>query len=462
MASAAAWALAAACLVAGIIHQNTATAPIGEGELFVDNARLAAEIITAGNEADVAVRVARNTLEVEAVSLIDSSGMIVTSTSSTLEGRPIASPVLEFGLISGRFAALADSVTRAIEIDGIPVWSEGSILYQVLQPLEDGSALLLHYDVSELLARRTQPGEIQPLTLQLIALGGVFGLLGAAVFVGHTRAVKRHRDLTIQTDILRAHSVELEDANARLADARARAEEALALAEEKMRIRSEFVLMINHELRTPLTSVVTGARLLESPSIGSEERRELVRSMVSQAERLDEIIDQILAVARIENRGLAYDLVETPLVDVCEAVGVDNAVEGDPYTVAVRTDVPTLGLIIGSLCDNALTHGARTVTAGCSVSPVIEPMFELGSLPRRSVYFTVSDDGPGIDPDFLPRAFEKFEKNSFSSGTGIGLYMVRLMVEALGGSVGVTTASTGTTFQIALPATSLDRTMEEV
>jgi two-component system OmpR family sensor kinase len=89
-------------------------------------------------------------------------------------------------------------------------------------------------------------------------------------------------------------------------------------------------------------------------------------------------------------------------------------------------------------------------------------MLEIGDRPRQAAYFTVSDDGPGIDPDFLPRAFEKFEKNSFSSGTGLGLYMVQLMVAALGGSVAVETSPAGTIFQIAVPARIGDRVMEAV
>jgi signal transduction histidine kinase len=89
-------------------------------------------------------------------------------------------------------------------------------------------------------------------------------------------------------------------------------------------------------------------------------------------------------------------------------------------------------------------------------------MVELGTPPETAVFFTVADDGPGIDPEFLPRAFEKFEKNSFNSGTGLGLYLVRLMVEALSGAIGVRTTPQGTTFQIALPALVRESVMEGV
>jgi signal transduction histidine kinase len=63
----------------------------------------------------------------------------------------------------------------------------------------------------------------------------------------------------------------------------------------------------------------------------------------------------------------------------------------------------------------------------------------------------VEDDGPGIDHPFLPRAFEKFEKSSFSAGTGLGLYVARLMVEAIEGAILVTTGPNGTTMTVAVP-----------
>jgi signal transduction histidine kinase len=66
----------------------------------------------------------------------------------------------------------------------------------------------------------------------------------------------------------------------------------------------------------------------------------------------------------------------------------------------------------------------------------------------------IEDDGPGIDISFLPRAFEKFEKDSRSSGTGLGLYVARKMAEALDASILVSTSAAGTTFAVAVPVTA--------
>jgi signal transduction histidine kinase len=179
--------------------------------------------------------------------------------------------------------------------------------------------------------------------------------------------------------------------------------------------------------------------------------------MVADGSRLQEIIDQILAVARIENRGLSYELTELRLSDLYEALASAHpraALNGHVDTdneVWVRTDAGAVGLVVTSLVDNAFTHGAKAVSVGCATRPQVDPQLEVGDRPEGAVFITVTDDGPGIDREFLPRIFEKFEKSSFSSGTGLGLYMARMIVEALDGSLSVETSAAGTTFQISLP-----------
>ena len=451
-------------LLVAVVHQRSATRPIGEWEVFLHDAETAAVIVQRAENQEDGVRHARNALGIEAVSIVDTSGIVTSSTSGTLADRPVSNHLLASGVSNGRFTGLAEATTDPIEIDGVVEWPVGTVLYQVLDPIDDERGfVMLHYDVSELLERRAQPGAIDALTTQLLALGGVFMVLGALVFIGHSRATRRHREMASESELLRKHSLELERANVELAAARRKAEQALALAEEKMRIRSEFVLMINHELRTPLTSVVTGAELMRDGDLGPNERQELIDSMVTHGKRLGEIIDQILAVARIENLGLTYELESVHLETVCDAIDSDFALVGpESVNVAVRTDVRTLAMIVSSLVDNARSHGAETVSVGCQLESTLQPMIELGRQPNKAVFVTIADDGPGIDTGFLPRAFEKFEKNSFSSGTGLGLYLVRLMVDALDGSISVHTSSSGTTFQLALPATVRERAMEAV
>jgi signal transduction histidine kinase len=452
-------ALTATSVVGAIVAQRESSRLIGEGEVFLADSGVARDLIGTTEDIDVAVRRARNALRVEAVSVLDRNGLIVASTSTPLAGESVDDPLIAMGASEGRLMALAAAINSDLELDGVVRWPAGTVLYQVVAPLGSARAVLLHYDVSQLLARRAANPGPGSMPTQLLGLAGIFAILAAAVLVGHTRAMQRHRTMSRESEIHRINSLEMSQTNASLEQARHQAEEALALAEEKIRIRSEFVLMINHELRTPLTSVVTGAELLRSRDLSDSDRSALLDAMVADGSRLQEIIDQILAVARIENRGLSYELTDTPVAEIGRALSLAQLaasaeIELDGASGTVHTDVGALCLVVGSLVDNAFTHGARSVAVGCALTPRVEPQMEVGTRPASAIYVTVADDGPGIDHEFLPRIFEKFEKSSFSPGTGLGLYMARMIVEALEGSLGVHTSAEGTTFQISIPASA--------
>ena len=135
-------------------------------------------------------------------------------------------------------------------------------------------------------------------------------------------------------------------------------------------MRAEFVLMINHELRTPLTGVVTGAELLATADLtmSSEDRTRLLGDMVTDGKRLQEMIGQMLAVARVENRGLNFELADVAAAEVCREIEAKHprlrAELGAPAGldgVYLRTDASTLAQVAGSLADNAFTHGADDV-----------------------------------------------------------------------------------------------------
>ena len=299
---------------------------------------------------------------------------------------------------------------------------------------------------------RGLPG-VRPITIQLLAVA-VFSFVAAvALFVGRARSARRYEHMELEAEFLRTRSKDLEKHNVKL-------DAALELSEETNRVRAEFVLMINHELRTPLTGVVTGAELLASSLDGMtpEDRDRLLADMVTDGRRLQEMIGQMLTLARIENRGLNFDLTNALASEVCSELEtkhprlrMQHADGIDLSGVVLRTDVATLAQVVGSLADNALTHGAADVWLECRDTLPFEPMHIVGRRPPKAMYLLIHDDGPGIDPEFLPRAFEKFEKLSRSSGTGLGLYLVSVMVAALGTSLAVKTGSEGTTMAIAVP-----------
>jgi signal transduction histidine kinase len=462
-------ALAVVAAVGAIVYQREATRPIGEGQLFYEDARSGMSQIdswlSAGHTEDEAVRMLRNSLDIESVSLVDADGTVTASTNTNAVGTTIENPVLQFALGSSRFAAVAAPVDGPVTIDGVPEWEAGDVLYTAVYPAGDGTALVMQYDISALLARRAGALGIQTATIQLAVVAVVLALAALVVLIGRSRSAQRYREMALESQFLRKESESLQVHNTELDTARRSAEAALALAEEKNRIRAEFVLMINHELRTPLTSVVTGAELLMMSDPNSPDRDEILEALVHDGRRLQTMIDQLLAVARVENRGLSFSPQPVPFSEVCEAVAMSHSrvisshapdCHNGSVEPLVMTDLQTLRNLCSSLADNAFTHGARNVRIHCSTHEIHEPLIVVGSSPDPAIYISVSDDGPGIREEFLPRAFEKFEKDSRSSGTGLGLYMAKLMAEAMSASLLVWTSSEGTTFTIALPVVNVN------
>lgn len=447
--------------VAAFVVQQEANRPIGEGDLFVAETAVIAEMVAADEPIDDAVRRARDAHDAEAVSTVGPDGTVTASSSETLVGSAVTG-TLAFGHFDDRLVAIASPQALPVEIDGVEVWAAGDTLYAVVRPSGDGTSVLVHYDVSSLLAKRIQAAGVSGPAVAL-AVGALIAFLGVGfILLGRERAVRRYREANQEAELAKAHSRELEAQNAELDRARAAAERALALAEEKHRIRSEFVLMINHELRTPLTSVTTGARLLEDDHLDDTDRAMILEGMVADSERLESIIDHVLAVARIENQGIESPIVRIPASDLVDELagalprGVVVEVVGDLAGIEVATDRQTLSQLLASLADNALTHGAEAVSLVVATTSPTAPDLSFGQEPGQGLHLAIVDDGPGIDEDFLPRAFEKFEKRGFASGTGLGLYLARLMAEAIGASIAVRSGPDGTAMSVSVPATTVE------
>ena len=154
---------------------------------------------------------------------------------------------------------------------------------------------------------------------------------------------------------------------------------------------------------------------------------------------------QFVFRARGSSLGLLTDLgTVTPHIE-------EHFGDCDALLLEANHDPQMLAQMVASLVGNAYQHGARQVEVSMSDRASIHPTFAVGASPDPAVYVSVVDDGPGISPEFAPRMFEKFEKDSFSSGTGLGLYLVRLMAEETGCRVAVESSPTGTVFEIAVP-----------
>jgi NtrC-family two-component system sensor histidine kinase KinB len=229
-------------------------------------------------------------------------------------------------------------------------------------------------------------------------------------------------------------------------------------------IKSGLVSTVSHELRTPLTSVQMALHVLLAEQVGSltPEQTELLVAARDDAERLREIIVNLLEISRLEQRSQQLHLEPTAPRDFVEdaAAGlrsaaadqeVELAVEIDPAAANVLIDRTRARLVLTNLLDNALHHtgagGRITVTAAPS-----EP-----SQAARRVRFRVADSGRGIPAEALPRVFERFYQvpgTEDAGGAGLGLSIAKEIVQAHGGEIGVhSEPGSGATFWFDLPTT---------
>jgi signal transduction histidine kinase len=218
--------------------------------------------------------------------------------------------------------------------------------------------------------------------------------------------------------------------------------------------REEILAVVSHDLRNPLNTVVLGASLLEdSPSLASSERR-YVSSIRSASERMQHLIDELVDHAFVESGQLvlrpapceadallhsAVDL----FVDRAPVKGVklrSTADAGVPFTA----DRERILQVLSNLLGNAL----KFARPGDEITAIAE---------RRpaGVRFEVRDNGPGIPADQLPHLFERYwqgKARSEKGSVGLGLYICKHIVEAHGGTIGVTSEpGHGSAFWFELP-----------
>jgi len=260
----------------------------------------------------------------------------------------------------------------------------------------------------------------------------------------------------------RALADRLAEQNRVLAEQAARLEELLEKEHrtvdelrELNRMKGEFVAVVSHELRTPVTALLGYAKTLRRPEFAEDPalREEFLERMERQSERLLRLVENLLTASRIESRQLPLSLGPVRFEDL-----VREVVEGlsaDPGRVHVRfphelpvltTDRELLSRVLQNLLDNALKYSPED--APCELEAAAEDGW---------LVFFVRDHGIGIPAEEIPRIFERFYQVDQSStrtfrGAGLGLSLVRDLVQHLGGGVEVESVEgEGSCFTVRLP-----------
>ena len=229
------------------------------------------------------------------------------------------------------------------------------------------------------------------------------------------------------------------------------------------RSRADLVSTVAHELRSPLTSVkgFTATLLAKWGRFTDDQKKVMLETVNADADRVTRLITELLDVSRIESGRMEVHRQLVSVPERVEKIVAGRVAAGDPagrYRVVVCGGLPETWLdadkldqILGNLVENAVKHGAGTVTV------VVEPLETAGARAvagvGQGIAVSVRDEGDGVAPELVPRIFRQFWRAKRRGGAGLGLYIVKGLVEAHGGTITVRQAPEGgAEFRFTMPA----------
>jgi signal transduction histidine kinase len=249
----------------------------------------------------------------------------------------------------------------------------------------------------------------------------------------------RARIKTRTEEIIRKDK-ELETANEQLKEKESILEKANEELKSLDRLKDEFINIAAHELRTPIQPILTLTEIIRS-KIEDTQQRELLDSVIRNANRLHRLTEDILDISRLESQTLKLNKDQFNLSDLISDVVQDyrNQIEKDDNNITllyeskkdinffVEADRYRITQVISNLLNNAIKFTKEEGT----VSVKLEKKKEDN---QQEVLVSVKDSGTGIHSDILPRLFSKFATKA-EKGTGLGLFISRSIVEAHGGKI---------------------------
>ena len=229
-------------------------------------------------------------------------------------------------------------------------------------------------------------------------------------------------------------------------------------AEAANRMKDEFLAVLSHELRTPLTAVFGWVQMLQSRTIDPATREKALEVIERNIRLQAQLVDDLLNLSQIVTGKLQirreiidpFQLIKTTMETVipsADAKQISLRLEKDVQLPAISADPARLQQIVWNLLSNAVKFTPK----GGSIVVALRQL-------RTELQISVSDTGEGISPEFLPHVFNRFSQEDASTtrrhgGLGLGLALVRQLIELHGGTVTVESAglNKGSTFAVTLP-----------
>ena len=285
----------------------------------------------------------------------------------------------------------------------------------------------------------------------MIARGRTLG----ALTVVHGESERRYtkEDVPFLEDLARRAAMALD--NARLYEA----------AESANRAKDEFLATLSHELRTPLTAIAGWAHMLQLGMTDEKTTKLAIDTILRSAKSQGELIDDLLDLSRVIAGTLHLNIVTADLTKIVEDVIVAARPAADAKRLRIELEAAPHVLVRGDdrrlrqIVWNLVTNAVKFTDEGGSVKVAL-------SLRGSMAHVAVSDTGRGIDPAFLPYVWDRFRQGDSTTsrqhgGLGLGLAVVRHLVELHGGTVHAESAGAGrgATFAVELPLARIgDRT----
>jgi len=225
---------------------------------------------------------------------------------------------------------------------------------------------------------------------------------------------------------------------------------------DTIRLKDEFVSVVSHELRTPTNTIAGWARLLADGTAGPERSDKAITTIARNAESLRQLIEDLMDTSLLASGRMSLSVGAIDLAKVVKDAIETVRLSAENKGVLLRSELPS-GPPISMMGDsgrltqvvwNLLANAIKFTPPGGQVTVSLES-------PSESVTLTVVDTGNGIAPELLPHVFERFRRDASAGqkGVGLGLAIVRHLVELHGGTVAVESAGVGkgSRFAVCLP-----------
>lgn len=339
-------------------------------------------------------------------------------------------PTLIDARVDGNIKTLA---TEPVVVDGTRIWT-----------VSVSAVHTLTSDVRVLFDRQNLFSTI------IVIIFGILAVGIAVLIIGSNRRLESAID-SKTTELIKLNQL-LEESNTKLSHLNEELTNANAQLQLHDKMQREFINIASHEMKTPTQAILFHSDIVKRKPQRSEES---VDAIIRNAERLQRLTNNILDVSRIESRTLKLDkkkinlksIILDLIADFEKQKPMEVEILYSPENIIVEADENRLIQVVSNLMNNALQF---TKNGEIRISTSMED---------DKVIFSITDSGPGIDSEIMPRLFSKFASRS-DKGTGLGLFIAKSIVEAHGGRIWAENKNNsnekGTTFSFTLPAIKLD------